>query len=225
VEILNRDIANLITTSKTDFAQNPWDSSIQTRLKALLDLQTILSSQQLPPDQIALIKNQVAQLSEAAQSSTPKVAPPQPTPPPAPVAAAQPPAQQPSLSSLLGPGALAALLARQSPAPQPAPPTQSAASIRSPPPQAQSAFNAPPATPSPSTPVPDTGSLLERLRAAGILQGGAPSSTPTLPQNGLAGKLPPGFPPAPFINTPPSSRTPLAEIPNDVVLKPASLKL
>lgn len=223
VEVLNGDIADLITTSKADFAQSPWDSSIQTRLKALLDLQTILSSQTLPPDQIALIKNQVAQLSEAARS-TPKIAPSQPTPPPAPVAAAQPPAQQPSLSSLLGPGALAALLARQSTTPQPAP--TSTAPIRSPPPQQQPAFNAPLASLSTSAPVSDPGSLLERLRAAGILQGGAPSSTPTQSSNGLAGKLPPGFPPPPFINTPPnSSRTPLADIPNDVVLKPASLKL
>lgn len=224
--MLNRDVSKLITTSKADFAQNPWDSSIQTRLKALLDLQTILSSQQLPPDQIALIKNQVAQLSEAAQSSNPKVTPPQPTPPPAPVAAVQPPAQQPSLSSLLGPGALAALRVRQSSTPQPTPPAQSAAPVRSPPPHPQPAFNAPSVTPSTPTPVPDTSSLLERLRAAGILQGATPTSTPTLPSNGLAGKFTPGFPAAPFINTPPnSSRTPLAEIPNDVVLKPASLKL
>lgn len=227
MDTLNRDISDLITTSKADFAQNPWDSSIQTRLKALLDLQTILSSQKLPPDQIALIKNQVAQLSEAAHSSTPKVDHPQPTPPQASVAASQPPAQQPSLSSLLGgPAALAALLARQSATPQP-PPRQSAAPIRSPPPSVQPVFSAPAATPSNSTPLPDPSSLLERLRAAGIIQGGtAATGTPTLPLNALAGKLPPGFPPAPFVNTPPNaSRTPLAEIPNDVVLKPASLKL
>lgn len=221
VDTLNRDIADLITTSKADFAKNPWDNSIQTRLKALLDLQTILSSQQLPPDQIVLIKNQVAQLSEAAHSSTLKVAASQPTPPPAPVAAAQ----QPSLSSLLGPGALAALLARQSTTPQPTP-SQSTAPIRSPPPSAQPTYNPPSGTPSTSTSLPDPGSLLERLRAAGILQGAPPTSTPTSLSAALPGKIPPGFPPPPFINTPPnSSRTPLAEIPNDVILKPASLKL
>ncbi|RQM06731.1 hypothetical protein DH86_00003957, partial [Scytalidium sp. 3C] len=54
IDALNSDISNLITVSKADFAQNPWDSSIQTRLKALLDLQTILQSQKLPPEQIAL---------------------------------------------------------------------------------------------------------------------------------------------------------------------------
>ena len=225
VDTLNKDIADLIAISKEDFKNNYWDSSIQTRLKALLDLQTILSSQQLPTDQIALIKNQVAQLSEAAHSPVPQAAHPQPTPPPAPVVA-QPPAQQPSLSSLLGSGALAALLARQSATPQP-PPSQPATLIRSPAQSVQPVFSAPAATPSVSNPVPDPGSLLERLRAAGILQSGTPAtSTPALTLNALAGKLPLGFPPAPFINTPPNaSRTPLAEIPNDVVLKPTSLKL
>jgi pre-mRNA cleavage complex 2 protein Pcf11 len=226
VDTLNKDIADLIAISKEDFKNNYWDSSIQTRLKALLDLQTILSSQQLPTDQIALIKNQVAQLSEAAHSSVPQAAHPQPTPPPASVVEAQPPAQQPSLSSLLGPGALAALLARQSATQQP-PLSQPVTLVRSPAQSVQLVFSAPAATPSVSTPVPDPGSLLERLRAAGILQCGTPAtSTPALTLNALARKLPAGFPPAPFINTPPNaSRTPLAEIPNDVVLKPASLKL
>ena len=224
VDTLHKDISDLIASSKADFGKNPWDSSIQTRLKALLDLQTILSSQQLPPNQIALIRTQVAQLSEAAQSSVPPVAPPQPTTPLAPIAAAQPPTQQSTLSSVLGPGALAALLARQSGIPPP-PPTQSSAS-RSPPPSVQPAFSAPMATPSVSTPLPNPSSLLERLRAAGILQSGTPAtSTPTLTHNSLAGKISQGFPP-PFINTPPdTSRMPLAETPNDVVLKAASLKL
>ncbi|KAG0647902.1 pcf11 [Hyphodiscus hymeniophilus] len=227
VDTLNRDISDLIATSKADFANNYWDSSIQTRLKALLDLQTILSSQQLPSDQIALIRNQVTQLSEAAYSSVPQVAQPHPLPPPPPahVASVQPPVQQSSLSSLLGPGALAALLARQSATPQPVRP----AAIRSPPPPPQSlqpVISAPAATPSTSTPLPDHNSLLERLRAAGILQSGTPfASTPALPLNALAGKPPPGFPPS-FLDTPPNaSRTPLAEIPNDVILKSASLKL
>ena len=224
VDILSKGISDLIITSKADFAQNPWDSSIQTRLKALLDLQTIISSQRLPPDQIALIKDQVAQLSEAAHSSAHKVAPPQPTPPPAPVAAAPPPAQQPSLSTLLGPAAFAALLARQSATPQPTLP-QSNTAVGPLPPSVQPSYSAAPsATSSTSTALPEAGSLLERLRAAGILQGTTPATSTPNPPNGLANILPPGFPP-PFINTPPTSRTPLADIPNDVVLKPASLKL
>ena len=208
-------------TSKADFAQNPWDSSIQTRLKALLDLQTILQSQELPPDQISLIKDQVTQLSQASQS-TPK---PQPLPvhvSHSTVTSTPAPVQQSSLSALLGSGALAALMARQSVTPQPTPQPQ-AVPIRSPQPTVQVPYQPPPSTTPALPPTQDAGSLLERLRAAGILQNA--SGAAAAPSNGHLGTLPPGFPP-PFLNTPPSAaRTPLAEIPNDVVLKPASLKM
>jgi pre-mRNA cleavage complex 2 protein Pcf11 len=219
---LNSDIDKLITTSKAEWAQNPYDNSIGTRLKALLDLQTILQSQQLPPDQIALIKDQVDQLSEGSQSASKSQFPSAPVPPPASVAAAQPPAQQPSLSSILGPGALAAL-ARVSATPQPTAPMQAGAQIRSPQPSyAQPPYQQPPNLAQTSTPVPEASSLLERLRAAGMLPA---VSTPTsAPTHMSSLPVPPGFPP-PFLNTPPSaSRTPLANLSNDVVLKPASLK-
>jgi pre-mRNA cleavage complex 2 protein Pcf11 len=120
------------------------------------------------------------------------------------------------------------LAARQSGTPQSTPSNQVPAPIRSPPQaHAQINYNPPPATVPSSTPIPDASSLLERLRAAGILGAGSSTSTPTLPSNPLAGKLPAGFqPPLPLINTPPNnSRTILAEIPSDVVLKPASLKM
>lgn len=229
VDTLTSDISNLIATSKADFAQNPWDSSIQTRLKALLDLQTILSSQKLPPDQIALIKDQVAQLSEASKPSSRIQTPLAPVPPPAPVAVAPSPAQQPTLSSLLGPGALAALLASQSATPQPTPPVQAQpfAPVRSPPPShAQPSFNTLAPAVSSSTPVPDPASLLEKLRAAGMLPA-IPTSTatPSLPLGTVVGSVPPSIMP-PFISTPPSAaRTPLADLPNDVVLRAASLKM
>jgi pre-mRNA cleavage complex 2 protein Pcf11 len=219
---LNSDIDKLITTSKAEWAQNPYDNSIGTRLKALLDLQTILQSQQLPPDQIALIKDQVDQLSIASQSAHKTLLPPAPVHPPAPVAAAQPPAQQPSLSSILGPGALAAL-ARVSATRQPTPPMLGGAQIRSPQPAyAQPPYQQPPTIAPTSTPAPEASSLLERLRAAGMLPAiSTPTSAPT-PLSSLP--IPPGFPPS-FLNTPPSaSRTPLANLTNDVVLKPASLK-
>ena len=214
---LNSDIDKLITTSKAEWAQNPYDNSIGTRLKALLDLQTILQNQQLPPDQIALIKDQVDQLSQAANKPQP---PSTPVYPLVPVAAAQPPAQQPSLSSILGPSALAAI-ARASATPQPVAPMQVATQIRSPQPPYVQPYQPPPSAPTP-TPAPEASSLLDRLRAAGMLPAvstptSAPSSLSSLP-------LPPGFPP-PFLNTPPTaSRTPLAGLTNDVVLKPASLK-
>lgn len=229
IDSLTSDIANLIAASKADFAQSPWDSSIQTRLKALLDLQTILSSQKLPPEQIALIKDQVAQLSEASKPPS-RIQTPLASVPPAPVAVAPPPTQQPTLSSLLGPGALAALLASQSATPQPAPPpvqAQSFAPVRSPPPShAQPSFSHLAPASSSSTPVPDPTSLLEKLRAAGMLPAvPATTSASPLPLSGLAGSVPPSILPS-FTNTPPSAaRTPLSDIPNDVVLKPASLKM
>lgn len=218
VEALLSDISNLITSSKADFVQNPADTNIQTRLKALLDLQTILLNQRLPPDQIALIRKQVTQLSEASRPPLRIQTPPAPVPAPASVAA-----PAPSLNSLLGPGALAALLARQSQSTTPQPPPQpQPIAIKSPP-------QFPPVSTPSVTPLPNTNALLDRLRAAGLLQSGtAPTSTPPLPQGSLASMhVPPGFPPPiPLINTPPNaSRTSLAEIPNDVELKPASLKI
>ncbi len=214
VETLSSDIDKLITTQKTEWAQNPYDSTIGTRLKALLDLQTILQSQKLPPDQIALIKTQVAQLSEASQLAS-KVQSPAPVIPQASVAGPQKAAPQPTLSSLLGPGALELLLkARQSATPQLPPQTQSNAPVQSPvPSHVQPVYTKSP-PPASSTPVADPSSLLERLRAAGMLPGFqsvTSTSTPPLPR----------FPP-PF--TPPTARTPLADIPNDVVLTAASLK-
>ncbi len=230
VDILNSDIANLIAASKVEFAQNPYDNSIQTRLKALLDLQSILQSQKLPPDQIALIKDQVTQLSIAAKPQPP----PTPVPAPAPVAVSQSPAQQPTLASLLGgPGALAALLARASATSQvpTPPPPQPVLPVRSP----QPAYSTPqyPVIPPPALPpaaVTDPNSLLEKLRAAGMLPAvsAATSTPPALPAS-LAGNLPPVFPqPLPFLNQPSTGniiRPPLNEIPNDVQLKPASLKM
>lgn len=216
IDVLNSDIANLITVSKADFAQNPLDGDIQKRLKALLDLQSILQSQKLPPDQIALIKTQVAQLSEASKAA-PKVAPKPPTRVPAPAQ----PLQPNSLSSLLGPGALAALMARQSATPQPTLPGH--AQIRSPQPAPSQPFTPPAAAPATSTPVPDPNSLLGRLRAAGLISGASAASTPT-PLSSVPANVT-GYPP-PFATPPPAqSRTQLGEIPNDVVLKTNSLKM
>jgi pre-mRNA cleavage complex 2 protein Pcf11 len=235
VDTLSSDVANLITIAKGEFARNPLDSSKQLKLKALLDLQNILQKQKLPPDQLSLIKEQVAELSKPSPTlpniQTPSAPPPAPAPAPVPLSlpAAQPPAQQPTLRSLLGSGALAALLARQSATPQPTPPSQPADPIRLPQQfRPQPPYQPPPPATPTSTPAPDPNSLLERLRAAGMLPAvSAASSTPTIPQTSLTGNLPPGFPPLPsFMNTPPSAaRTPLASIPNDVVLKPASLKM
>ena len=228
---MNSDIANLIAGSKTEFAQNPYDGSIQTRLKALLDLQSILQKQKLPPDQIALIRDQVKQLSISAKPQPP---PTPVVPPPAPVKVSQTSAQPPTLASLLGGrDALAALLARASATPQaPTPPPQPVLPVRSP----QPSYIKPqyPPVPSPATipaAVTNPNALLEQLRAAGMLPPvSVPTSTPPVPSISLAGgsNLSGFLPPLPFINRSYGStntQPALNEIPIDVQLKPASLKM
>jgi pre-mRNA cleavage complex 2 protein Pcf11 len=180
------------------------------------------------PDQLAAIKSHVDQLSQFVHAlpQTPNPPPTYVSSPPilaqvvpvVPIPQTQVPVQQPSLSTLFGSGgtaSLAALLARQSATPQPTPPPQAASTTMSPKPRSSQPVSGQPPSGSTSTPVPDPSALLERLRAAGILKG--TTSNPSTPS-------PLGFPPS-LTNTPPTSRTPLGEIPNDVVLKPASLKI
>lgn len=181
VDKLNQDIQNLIVATQAEFSQNPHDASIQTRLKALMDLQGVLQRSTLPPDQLELIKNRVNELAavtkpQAAPSYTGQSLLPtrpssgqyqqvtQPSPPPA----GQRPPGQVSLDALLGPGALAALMARtgsNSNNSTPNPPGSGA--IRSPPP-------APAQVPAAAAAPTDAASLLDRLRQAGML----PAATP-----------------------------------------------
>lgn len=230
IDTLNSDIASLINSAKFEFAQNPYDGSIQKRLKALLDLQSILTSQKLPQDQLALIREQVKVLSAPSR-------PPPPTQPvQAPVNVSQPLAQPPSLASLLGgPGALAALLSKAQNG------AQAAAPNAPPPPVAQPQFAPPPhpavaPAPKAATPVPQAAtSLLDQLRAAGLLGAGsnaisAPHQMPQFPpQLPLpSGPFPGGFPPPPMLNTQsqfPGAPWPGAASLNDVQLNPASLKM
>jgi pre-mRNA cleavage complex 2 protein Pcf11 len=244
IDTLNSDIARLIAASKNEFAQNPYDGSIQTRLKALLDLQSILGTQKLPPDQIALIKDQVKALSSASKPQLP----PQPAPAPVqtPVAVSQSSPQPPSLASLLGgPNALAALLARSTAAsqtPTPPPPTNVQ------PPRTQPSY-APPTYPpalgpvaKPPSATANPTSLLDQLRAAGLLPSepvatGTPPirqspQIPQLPQIPQIPQIPTPnmfagiFPPPPVL---PGQQIPVwpgaSHIPNDVQLKAASLKM
>ncbi|KAK6498595.1 hypothetical protein TWF481_011179 [Arthrobotrys musiformis] len=62
-DALLNDIRPLISTTQARFAENPWDTEIQKRLKALLDLQTILSTQQLPTDQLSQIRDQLSRIA------------------------------------------------------------------------------------------------------------------------------------------------------------------
>lgn len=189
VETLSNDIQSLIVAMKTEFSHNPHDASVQNRLRALLDLQGVLQRQSLPPDQLELIKNKVTELAavtmrpSSAQNSTqnPALVPPpghatvahsaSVTPAPA---LAHPGQASVTLDSLLGAGALAALMARQSATPQnstPNPPYTNNA-IRSPPPaQAEQ----------PGPPAQNPMALLDRLRQAGMLPGAAPTNAGAAP--------------------------------------------
>ncbi|KAF2154736.1 hypothetical protein K461DRAFT_291655 [Myriangium duriaei CBS 260.36] len=137
---LNADIENLINTAKVDFATNPFDNSIQQRLKALLDLQMIMKTQQLPPDALNAIKAQVSSLSAASRpAATPANFTPQPAPQPwqppnaapAPIHTPQnllhafqpPPPPQPGALPAFAPGALEALLASTANGQKPSTPT------------------------------------------------------------------------------------------------------
>ncbi|OHW92060.1 mRNA cleavage factor complex component pcf11 [Colletotrichum incanum] len=215
---LGQDIQKLIDASKLEFAQNPHDHSIQQRLKALLDVQSLLQHQNLPQDQLVLIKNQVADLAVkvrpfSAQSSTPAATPVPshpPPPPAAPVVTSGPPQQQGAvtLDALLGQGALAALLSRQSATPQAAtpPPPPATMAIRSPPPQKVEPYRQPSAAPS-----ADPMALLAGLRQAGLLPGPAPSATPT-PAPPPGPVPPPGMPMLPPGLLPPNLASLLASV-------------
>ncbi|KAI9815736.1 MAG: hypothetical protein M1827_002132 [Pycnora praestabilis] len=224
INTLNNDLANLISSARADFAANPYDQGLQTQLKALLDLQSILQSQQLPPEQIQKIRDQVAQLSLSVQSQRPQPSPPIPQPvPPQPTNL-----QPPTLQSMFPANALADLLASTTRSQQPTPPPpQSAISL----PQPHTQFNPPP-TPQPA-PANDGLALLASLRAAGMLPpvASTPTIAPAIPAMiPLPFQFPPPPPPPHNIRGLPTlhsnlARPALAEIPNDVEMTSSSLKI
>jgi len=232
---LHRDIGALILTTKDQFAQNPYDEDVQTRLKALLDLQTVLKTQHVPPDMLKAARDQVTRLKIV------------PTPLPAPLSQApvnisqaaavalSPPVQvsypsQPSLPALPSAISLADLLAsvarsRQGQSVPPPPPSSPPATL--PPPQSQPtsiSLNQAPTSSGVENP------LIASLRAAGIL----PPSGNT-PINGAAaqGSTPLSYPPRlSAINTPPVQLASLVGAiksqqgaRNDVELTSVSLKM
>ncbi|ROW06434.1 hypothetical protein VMCG_04306 [Cytospora schulzeri] len=196
IDSVINEIEQLIVAAGAELARSPYDSSIQTELKALLDLQTVLKARgtMLSQEQLVPVKTQVATLavkyraSNAHQTVTPTPPihappfhaplqhPPQPVAPVAPVPPAPAPAPAApapvSLDALLGKGALAALLTRRSATPQTStpqpPPPATVAALRSPTPQ-----RAEPQKPA----TPDPLALLGALRGAGLLPGTTPSGT------------------------------------------------
>lgn len=221
-ESLHRDIEDLIRVARAEFAANPYDTAIQTRLKALLDLQSILKSQQLPPDQIQLIRDQVAQLSPPPRPSS--VAPPPILVAPLPPTQNPGVQQPPNLQALLSSNALADLLASAARAQQTTSITSNA-TIPVQQPQVQT-----PQPPNPRVSGPPGGeiSLLAQLRASGLLPpaGNTPingSLPPPPPQFSFS--LPTQNVPNPLALTANMARPALMEVRNDVQLTSASVKM
>lgn len=210
LDSLYRDIERLISSAQTDFANNPVDTSIRQRLKALLDLQSILQQQKLPQEQLKLIRDQVSKLSATAPARVATVipAPPSlpipliPTPtistPPVPTLTTHTP--QPNLQALLNPSTLAELIKatansqnRTPPPPQPLPPQVSISTSN---------------TPTTSTPVGPENPLIASLRARGLLPpvlGTPAQQPPTLPfilpsQNGYPPTATPQIQPSISVN-------------------------
>ncbi|KAF2085793.1 hypothetical protein K490DRAFT_45829 [Saccharata proteae CBS 121410] len=146
------DVERFIAGAKIDFAANPYDPEKQKRLKTFLDLQAILQSQQLPPEQLRVIEQQLS-----LQSTQP-----------------------PSLADMLRNfGGNTPVQTASTPLPPPPIPPPSA----------------PPAAPLPTS----TFSLLDTLRAQGLLGGSTtPMAAPAVPATSVA---PPSLP----IHSAPSS--------------------
>ncbi|KUL85823.1 hypothetical protein ZTR_07339 [Talaromyces verruculosus] len=213
---LHRDIENLIGTARAEFAANPFDVSIQQRLKALLDLQAILQRQQLPPDQLKLVRDQVSALAPPQPAATaqsyshPNVPIPNiSTPQTQPIPQATP---QPNLAALLNPNTLASLIQATANRQQSTPPPAVAGII----PQIQ-----PSATPQPAaTPVAEN-PLIASLRARGLLP---PVPSTVTPPTGTSFSLPllvPGQTPPASVSTPQST----TDITINVHMSTASIKI
>ncbi|KAF4451371.1 hypothetical protein F53441_5637 [Fusarium austroafricanum] len=211
---LSNDIRNLIVAIQAEASRNPQDVGVQTRLRALHDLQGIVNSTSLPPDQLELIKNKVTELA-AVNMMAPLTQRPAPTPPVPvqarpmpPVSVAHPPPAAPApaqegvtLDALLGKGALAALMARQSATPQSSTPTPQPPQVQPEPPKPPmpsmsaipsmapmpSMSGMPPIPGMPTAPIPAPAanaapwSLLDQLRKSGLLPPAPASASVSAP--------------------------------------------
>ncbi|KAI9684711.1 MAG: hypothetical protein M1829_000086 [Trizodia sp. TS-e1964] len=213
VDTLNNDIANLISSARIEFASNPYDEGVRQRLKALLDLQAILKSQQLPVDQIQAIREQVAQLS--------LLAPPVQTVPVAQAGSGLPEPPSQSQTTMFPPNALAQLLGTKAPAQQPPVTRPSHPSLQAEP--FLPSLGQPPSNASSAPPTIES-SLIASLRAAGMLP---PPPTESMP---LSSPMPLLFPPPPPNNSIPSFPSQILAPPNinqisqDIELSSNSLK-
>ncbi|KAG0157989.1 hypothetical protein PDIDSM_5501 [Penicillium digitatum] len=218
---LNRDVDALIASAKIDFANSPFNPVSQQRLKALVDLQAILQKQQLAPDQLKLVRDQVSALAATRpQSVAPNTAtngsavsaPPQiPTPPALSVSL--------PLQQLLNQNTLAELIKATASRQQSTPPPQIPATLSQMP---QYPHQSGPPQLAPENP------LIAALRARGLLPGGStPSSlthstsTPATGRSNLPFILPHGMQPT----TPAPSQTPISSNGSSVPMNTASMKI
>ncbi|KAI1117499.1 hypothetical protein F5Y14DRAFT_402805 [Nemania sp. NC0429] len=222
IDALNDDIQRLTAAFKAQIAQTPHDPVIQTKFKALMDLQTILQTQNLPQEQLVLVKNQIADLAvnmraPPAQTST-SVSLPNP------VAVAPPPVAAPkvSLDSLFGSGALAAIMARNTVTAQVPTPQAPVAPIPVQPPPAPQRVESQKAVPAPADPL----ALMNMLRQAGILPPATPASGAIpMPSATPSTKLPFPLPPPPVAKSAQLTKPGTIEaLTSDIMLKASSLK-
>ncbi|KAI9657024.1 MAG: hypothetical protein M1821_003190 [Bathelium mastoideum] len=246
VDRLLQDIERLIKINQSEFAINPADASLRKRLQALLELQVIVRDQQLPVEQLKAIQDQVSHMSVQAQAYTQPLQqppqhfqPPQPSQPQSGIGSTfsplpfqqsqqqyQAPPSQPSLPQGIDMNAIAHILGVNTPS---QPPTNSISqSLPFAPPAISTPLNQPPSA-APPAPIPQPGltgtSVLNALRAAGLVGATPATSTPTLPS-----ALP--LPPSSIVqqlSTPPARPAELVKpttgSANDITLTPASLKI
>ena len=199
LDSLHRDIEDLIARSKGEFVRDMYNAELQTRLKALVDLQSVLRNQQLPPEALQAVRNQVRDLQ---MSQRPQVQAPTPLP-------FQNPVQNPMQPAFPGHPPIpysTPVQAQYAPPPPPPPPPQIVHPQPTPEPahsqppttatlasilasvqrNTQSQPNGPPPppisipTPQPPPPAqsgPAENPLLAQLRAAGLLNANANGNT------------------------------------------------
>ncbi|KAF1997211.1 hypothetical protein P154DRAFT_296244 [Amniculicola lignicola CBS 123094] len=193
LEGLKGELSKLITTTKTAWALSPQDPDVQTKLKALIDLEQLLRTQTLPPAQLEMVRTRIRTMTPPPLNLPgygPLGVPPPPIRSPQQHVPASFPAAPPPMNAPLN---LAQLLASANPplppatTPTPIAPTPSladilrgaSASVQPPasvPPPFTPSFAAPPIPPPASTPNP-TANL-----ASLLAQFSKPAATPPIPQ-------------------------------------------
>ena len=233
LDTLHKDINNLISTAKAEFLTDVNNSSLRDKLKALLDLQSVLSNHRIAPHELEAVRQKVAELSAPPAPPAPVPYPPPVLSTPVPFTNGMNPSQQvapeshthvsappipppnhihQSDISIINSNRLADILAKAQQGPRISVSTSSPAPYTAPP---VATLPAPTSTGGPS-------SLLAQLRAAGFLdsEGGTP----------LNGSIAP--PPSQYMPPQVSGHTPTAQLApppriatdNDVELTSASLK-